>query len=223
MMNPFTVTGIDSTGALYVRSPAGECKAYICLFTCASTRAIHLEVVTDLSEDTFLQAFRHFASQKSLPKLVISDNASTFMSAAEDLRALCTVQEEQRRKGVEWKFIPCHAPWYGGYWERLIGLTKNALKKVLGRVYVTLSSLQTIIVEIEAHLDNRPLMYVSSDLNEPEPLTPSHFLYGRLIDTVPHSATTEDEIVDGPSIYNSAILGPMEKRIPYITQGDPQC
>jgi len=68
MMNPFTVTRIDFTGALYARSPTGECKAYICLFTCANTRAVHLEVGTDLSEDIFLQAFRRFASRKSLPK-----------------------------------------------------------------------------------------------------------------------------------------------------------
>jgi len=67
---------------------------------------------------------------------------------------------------------------------------------VLGHVYVTFSSLKTIIAEIEAHLNNRPLTYVSSDLNEPEPLTPSHLLYGRLIDTVPYCATTEDEIID---------------------------
>ncbi|XP_065915750.1 uncharacterized protein [Dysidea avara] len=58
MMNPFTVTGIDFTGALYVRTSRGESKAYICLFTCASSRAVNLEVVTDLSEETFLQAFR---------------------------------------------------------------------------------------------------------------------------------------------------------------------
>ena len=129
----------------------------------------------------------------------MSDNASTFMSAAEDLRALFesrTIQEGLGRQGVEWKFIPCCAPWYGGYWERLIGLTKNALKKALGRAYVTLPSLQTIVVEIEAHLNNRPLTYVSSDLDEPEPLTPSHLLYGRIIDTVPHSLAAEDEVID---------------------------
>jgi len=73
---------------------------------------------------------------------------------------------------------------------------KNSLKKMLGRAYVTLSSLQTIIIEIEAHLNNRSLTYVSLDLNEPEPLTPSHLLYGRLIDTVSYCATTEDEIID---------------------------
>ena len=198
-MEPFTVTGIDFTGALYTRTPNGESKVYVCLFTCASTRAVHLEVVTDLSEETFLQAFRRFSSRKSLPRLVVSDNASTFMAAADELKALFEsnrVKESLGNQGVDWKFIPCRAPWYGGYWERLVGLTKNALKKTLGRAYVTLPSLQTLIVEIEAHLNNRPLTYVSSELNEPEPLTPSHLLYGRVINTVPHPLTTQDELTD---------------------------
>ena len=199
MMEPFTVTGIDFTGALYIRSPEGEKKVYICLFTCASTRAVHLEVVADLSEDTFLQAFCRFSSRKSLPRVVVSDNASTFMSAADDLKVLFesnAVQESLGNQGIEWKFIPCRAPWYGGYWERLVGLTKNALKKTLGRAFITLSSLQTLIVEIEAHLNNRPLTYVSSESNEPEPLTPSHLLYGRMINIVPHPFTTQDEVSD---------------------------
>ena len=77
-----------------------------------------------------------------------------------------------------------------------MGLTKNALKMTLGRAYVTLTSLQTVIVEIEAHLNNRPLTYVNTELNEPEPLTPSHLLYGRVINTVPHTLTTQDELTD---------------------------
>lgn len=55
------------------------------------------------------------------------------------------------------------------------------MKKTLGRTFITLSSLQTIIVEIEAHLNNRPLTYVSSESNDPDPLTPSHILYRRMI------------------------------------------
>ena len=97
---------------------------------------------------------------------------------------------------IEWKFISCRAPWYGGYWERLVRLTKNALKKTLGRAFVTLSSLQTLIVEIEAHLNIQPLTYVSSESNEPEPLTPSHLLYGRMINIVSHPFTTQDEVSD---------------------------
>jgi len=75
------------------------------------------------------------------------------MSAADDLRKLFTsrtIHEGLGKQGIEWKFIPCCAPWYGGYWERLIGITKNALKKALGCSFDTLSSLQTIVVEIEA-------------------------------------------------------------------------
>ena len=124
-MDPFTVTGIDFTGALYIRAPEGETKVYICLFTCASTQAVHLEVVSDLSEETFMQAFRRFSSRKSLPRVIISDNATTFMSAADDLKALFkshTIRENLNNQGVEWRFIPRRVPWYGGYWERLIGL-----------------------------------------------------------------------------------------------------
>ena len=77
---PFSVTGVDFTGALFVRSLGGEEKVYICLFTYANTRAVHLEIVTDLTEENFMQAFGRFASRKSLPQLMISDNASTYHS-----------------------------------------------------------------------------------------------------------------------------------------------
>ena len=69
---PFTVTGVDFTGALYVKTGGQERKVYICLFTCAATRAVHLEVVSDLTVDTFLLAFRRFSSRKSLPRKMIT-------------------------------------------------------------------------------------------------------------------------------------------------------
>ena len=132
--NPFTITGVDFTGALYVKDTGGERKVYICLFTCACTRAVHLEIVTDLSVDTFLLAFRRFASRKSLPRQMISDNASTYLAAAEELRKLFesdALKEALTHHNVTWQFIPKRAPWYGGFWERLIGLTKQAVKKHL--------------------------------------------------------------------------------------------
>ena len=129
----------------------------------------------------------------------MSDNASTFMPADDDLKALfesTDVQENLAKQSIEWKLIPHRAPWYGGYWECLVGLTKNAIKKTLGHAFITLTSLQTPIVEIETHLNNRPLTYIGTDLDELEPLTPSHLLYGRIINTVPHPLTEEEEIVD---------------------------
>ena len=140
-VHPFTYTGVDFTGALYVKDGSQEVKVYLCLFTCATTRAIHLEIVQDLTAETFLLAFRKFAGRRSLPRMMISDNGSTYLSAAEELKSLMElpeIKEELSRRGVTWKFIPKRAPWYGGFWERLVGLTKTAIKKVLGRRHVSL-------------------------------------------------------------------------------------
>ena len=134
---------------------------YICLFTCTNTRAVHLEVVTDLTVPTFLAAFQRFASRKSLPKVMISDNASTYQSAAAELTQLLNSSEltsQLGNRGIEWKFIPKRAPWYGGFWERLIGLTKLSLEKVLGKTNISLDELQTIIAEIEAVLNDRRII-----------------------------------------------------------------
>ena len=178
---PFEITGVDFTGTLYVKDHGTESKAYICLFTCGLSRAVHLEVVQDLDVETFLQAFRRFAARKSLPRVLLSDNASTYVSAAKELQQLFTshkLEEFLTSKDIQWKFIPKHAPWYGGFWERLIGLTKNVLKKVLGRSFITFETLQTLAVEIEGVLNDRPLTYLPTDIDDPHPLTPSHLLYG---------------------------------------------
>ena len=177
---PFEVTSVDFTKALYVRDHGTESKAYICLFTCGLSRAVHLEVVQDISVETFLQAFRRFAARKSLPHLLISDNISTYVSAAKELQQLFTSQESLSTKGIQWIFIPkrVRASWYGSFWERLIGLTKSVLKKVLGRSFITFETLQTLAVEIDAALNDHPLTYLPTDMNDPEPLTPSHLLYG---------------------------------------------
>ena len=149
--------------------------------------------------ECFLQAFRRFARRRSLPKMLLSDNGSTFLAAAAELTHLLLSDELSERlahKGVEWKFIPKRAPWFGGFWERLVGLTKSALKKTLGRTYATLESLQTIIVEIEALLNDRPLTHVSPDLRDPEPITPAHLLCGKRITTLPHCTMELDELDD---------------------------
>ena len=173
---PFSVTGIDFTGALLIRQSSGnEGKAYICLFTCATTRAVHLEVVTSMSEESFLQAFRRFASRKSLPKLIISDNAlGQFQN-----QPLCDVRKNR---------------------EILIGLTKSTLQKIIGRAYLSLETLQTVVTQIETIMNDRPLTYVSSSLDDPEPLTPAHLLYGRRITSLPYC---DDHSRTGTSVMNS--------------------
>ena len=88
------------------------------------------------------------------------------------------------------------SPWYGGFWERLIGLMKMFLKKVLGRANISLLMLQTLVTEIEALLNDRPLTYISSDTQDAEPLTPANLLYGRKIITLPYAQVEDDELED---------------------------
>ena len=135
--NSFEVTGVDFTGAFYVRDDGTERKIYIYLFTCATTRAVHLEVVLNLTLESFMLAFHKFTSHRSTPRTMISDNASTHLAAAEELTRLfqsTPLKTALEHHGVTWKFIPKRAPWYRGFWERLVGLTKQSLRKVLSCV-----------------------------------------------------------------------------------------
>ena len=109
---------------------------YICLCTCATTRAVHLEVVLDLTLESFMLAFRKFTSCRSTPATVISDNTSTYLAAVEELTRLFqspSLKTALEHHKVTWRFIPKRTPWYGGFWERLVGVTKQSLRKVLGR------------------------------------------------------------------------------------------
>ena len=126
---------------------------------------------------------------------MISDNASTFLASSETLSDLfqsASLKEQFSRQGVELKFIPKRAPWYGCFWERLIGLTKGAIKKTFGKASITLTELQTLAVEVEAVLNDRPITYVSSDCVDKEPLTPSHLLNGRRITSLPYPIADYD-------------------------------
>ena len=215
---PFSITGVDFTGALLVRNRDGrEKKAYVCLFTCAITRAVHLEIVEDLTTTSFLNAFRRFSARRSLPSKVISDNATTYQTAATELRELFKspdVKQYFANKRVEWSFIPKRAPWFGGFWERMIGLTKTNMKKVLGRAFVSLDELNTIVAEIESTLNDRPITFLSADSDDEMPLTPSHLLHGRTLTNVPYPLVDEDEISD-PSFEIQAKL---KKRYLRISQ-----
>jgi len=89
---------------------------------------------------------------------MLSDNASTYIAAVEELKILFEsdgIKEALGRQGVNWQFIPKRASWYGGFWEHLIGLTKQAIRKTLGRTFISLQKLQTIVVEIESMLNDQ--------------------------------------------------------------------
>ena len=152
---PFTHTGLDFAGPLYVRYGVhsaiseGNTKCYICLFTCASTRAIHLELTLKLDVSSFLLAYRRFVACRGLPATLISDNATTFKSAAKEIKHIVRSQEVKQylvRNQTTWKFIVERAPWWGGFWERMIRTVKSCLIKSIGKTTLIYDELNTLLV-----------------------------------------------------------------------------
>ena len=135
-------------------------KFYICLFTCASTRAVHLELVRDMGVDTFVLAVRRFTSRRGLPVTFMSDNAKTFRSSSKEVRQISRSFEVNKyltNNRITWRFIVERAPWWGGFWERMVQGVKRCLRRTIGHSNLNLDQLSTLLVEIEAILNARPL------------------------------------------------------------------
>ena len=178
---PFSNTGVDFAGPLYTKSSTGEMKkVYITLFTCCVTRAIHLELISDLHTSTFVNCLRRFCARRGTPRLINSDNALTFKAAESLLKKLTqdhTFQEFTQNRRIIWRFNLPLSPWWGGYFERMVGSVKRCLRKVLGNARLTYDELSTVLTEVENTLNSRPLTYLYDELGEA--LTPSHLLHGR--------------------------------------------
>ena len=195
----FHTVGLDYCGPLYFGTgESGEtAKCYICLFTCASTRAMHLELVPKLSTESFIRCLRRFVSRRGIPAIV-SDNFSSFKKAFKELNAISLdpkIRKHVADKRIIWNFIVEYSPWQGGFYERLVKEVKDCLKKVLQRSVVNYDELQSLVTEVEAVLNSRPLCYVSNDLETV--LTPSHFLVLKRLTSAsqPELLATEPNLV----------------------------
>lgn len=181
--SPFRHTGLDYLGPLYIKTKPENKKVWVCLFTCLSVRAVHLELVQDMSTEQFLLCLRRFIARRGVPSSIISDNATQFKSADKTLQHLWKevitnphTQSYASNKGIQWKFIVTKAPWMGGFYERLVGLVKRSLRKTLGKLCLNEIQLQTLLTEIEAVINTRPMMYLDDDINSWSAITPAHFL-----------------------------------------------
>ena len=172
---PFSNVGFDHMGPLWVYDIFTKDKlhkVHIALFTCCVTRMVHIELQPSLDAPVCIRSMKRTFSRVGYAKMLISDNHKTFRSKA--LRRFAA------DNSIEWKYILELAPHWGGFYERLNRLVKNALRKILRKSKLSYEEVETILVEIEGVLNSRPLTYVDdSDLTEP--LTPSHLMYGRNI------------------------------------------
>ncbi|XP_063385528.1 uncharacterized protein LOC134671600 [Cydia fagiglandana] len=157
---PFTYTGIDYFGPVYVDTENGQQKRWICLMTCLAVRAIHMEVVKNLTADECIMALRRFMATRGVPVAIVSDNALYFKLSSEILKS-----EHCVKNNIKWKFIPQLAPWHGAFYERLVGLVKHCMKRTLEKLLLNDTQIFTVIKEIEAVVNSRPLTRVGPDMD----------------------------------------------------------
>ena len=181
----FVSVGVDYFGPIAVKRGRGREKRYGCLFTCLSSRAVHIEVVESLDTDSFINCLQRFIARRGLPELIRSDNGRNFVGAERELRNGLQAWEQEKiegdlsEKGVRWIFNTPTASHMGGVWERQIRSVRRILSRLVQEQVMSSEVLTTLLVTAEGILNNRPLTAASSDPSDLEPLTPNHLLIHR--------------------------------------------
>ena len=183
---PFTHVGVDYAGPLYV-TKTGTQKRYILLFTCGSTRALHLEMTATLEKEDFLLAYSSFAARRGVPSAFYSDNGTTFVAASKAL------------PDIRWNFSTPLSPWHGGLWERMVRSVKTPLRKVIGDARLKEAELRVVLTQVEAVVNSRPLVRINND--DSVVVTPAELIAGRRLQQL-----DETTLVFAPS-----------KRMAYLT------
>jgi len=183
---PFDRTGVDFV----------LIKTYAAVFVCMCTKAIHLELCTSLSTEDFLATLRRFVARRGCPSHFFSDNGTNFLGAREEIRELQKLTESSSTRqavsnfasnnSIQWHNTPPRAPHFGGLWEAAVKAMKTLLRKNLKPHALRYEELYTLLADIEAILNSRPLAPLhSDDIAEGTYLTAGHFLVGRPLRAAP--------------------------------------
>jgi len=194
---PFSITGVDFAGPVMTRSGSRgrvNKNAWISLFICFATKAVHIEVVEDLTSQSFIEALRRFMARRGKPKEVWSDNGTNFVGARKKLTTyLKSIGAGSVEEGISWHFNTPSVPHLGGLWESAVKSAKHHLARVLRDSHLTVTELQTLLCQIETCLNSRPLTPMNSDPSDLQALTPAHFLVGGPITMHPEPDLANEE------------------------------
>ena len=203
----FEHVGLDFAGPLYlkrgsIRKPT-ILKSYVCVFVSMSVKAVHLELVSDLSTESFIACLRRFVARRGKPSSIWSDHGTNFVGACKLLKELYAFLHSRKTEdavcnfcstqGIRWHFIPERTPHFGGLWEAAVKSFKTHLTRVIGDSKLDFEEMSTILAEIEACLNSRPLGVIPHNNDDGiEVLTPGHFLIGRPLQAIPdHPQSTQ--------------------------------
>lgn len=199
--NAFYSSGVDYAGPFDTKSWKGRCnkkyKSYVCVFVCMATKAVHLELISDLTAEGFMAGYRRFSARRGPCLHIHSDCGTNFIGANKMIILDLKKFQDQwlndikplTVRGVAWHFNPPSAPHAGGLWEAAVKSMKNLLNKHLANTLLTYEEFSTLLVQIEGCLNSRPLGVLRDNTEDQSVLTPSHFLTG-----VPLFSNPEPEI-----------------------------
>ena len=180
--HPWETTGVDFCGHFHVKSGRSRPKRWVCLFTCAVTRAIHCEVTDSLDITSFINALQRFNSRRPGLRRLVSDNGTNFRGAERELKEetnawMEKVNNQFSSRGIEWIFSPPSAPFVGGFFERMVKAFKKVFYSLLDKHEVGADAFHTLVVVAEGIVNSRPLSSVSSDPEDFDVLTPNSLLH----------------------------------------------
>lgn len=199
---PFTFVGCDYAGYFEIktseRKNAPTTKAYIALFICLTTKALHLELVCDLSTAEFIMALENFIARRGIPNVLYTDNATNFIGAEREINVLHDQMLSQENEvtrmlahnRITFRHTPARASHMAGIWERSVGLVKYHLKRVMTNTKMTARKFDYVLKQIECCLNSRPLWAITPNSDDIEVITPSHFFNFQAINTLPRPDLT---------------------------------
>ena len=173
---PFQYTGVDFAGPLKYKVNKREEKAYVLIFTCATSRAVHLELTRSQTAEEFQRKLNAFIARRTF---------KTTAAWIKKVRKSEELQDFLASQEIKWQFNLSTSPWWGGMYERLIKDIKKTLHKTLGAT--------AVVIDIEKHMNNRPLTYVESGEWEPQVLTPNVIMWGQNAHEIRNIEVDEDE------------------------------
>ncbi|GBM39815.1 hypothetical protein AVEN_45779-1 [Araneus ventricosus] len=183
----FNSGGIDFPGPFYIKTKLHKrfppTKIYVCIIICLSTKAIHVELVSDLSYEALIAALKRFMAMRGKCSKIISDNATNFVGTKNEINRLFKLMEQQddlfqnflSEEEITWIHTPPRAPHHGCLWEVGVKSFKFYFKRVVSNACLTYEEFLTILIQIEGLLNCRPLTSLSSEVEDLEILTPDHF------------------------------------------------